>query len=195
MDPLKTIVKYSLFPLRVLVQLGELYVGSDDQPRSAPEPRPAEPQAQARPKPQPKPAPRRRPRPQASTRPKPIGDPAIARKVESAIFRDDAVPKGDINVNVVEGVAYLRGEAITPEMINELEVVAIAVPEVVGVENLLHLPGTPAPTRTDTPPSQRKTRRTKPNSSIVEDRPLERSVTEEQPTAPVRASNGAEKPL
>src|SRR5215210_314549 len=192
MDPLKTVVKYSLMPLRVLVQLGDLYVGSDDQARSAPTPPPmstppAEPVGT---QPRPKTTPRKRATPQASKRPKPIGDPAIARKVESAIFRDDEVPKGDINVNVVDGVAFLRGEAKTPEMIKSLEEQAKAVPEVVGVENLLHLPGTPAPTRTDTPPSQRKTRRTKPHSSIVEDRPVEQRVTEERSTRPVGSSNG-----
>ena len=164
MDPLKTLVNYALMPLRVVVQLGDMYVGTDDQPQSATSP----------PAPTPTPAPKpHRARPQASTRPKPIGDPAIARKVESAIFRDEDVPKGEINVNVVDGVAYLRGQARTPEMINDLEEQARAVPEVVGVENLLHLQGTPP---------QPKTRRTKPNSSIVEDRR-------------VGASNGAEKPL
>ena len=165
MDPLKTVVNYALMPLRILVQLGDLYVGTDEQPQEAQTTAPA---------PTPTPAPKpHRARPQAATRPKPIGDPAIARKVESAIFRDEAVPKGDINVNVVDGVAYLRGQATTPEMINALEAEAKAVPEVVGVENLLHLQGTPP---------QGKTRRTKPNSSIVEDRH-------------VGASNGAEKPL
>lgn len=193
MDPLKTLVKYSLMPLRVLVQLGDLYVGSDDQPRSAPTP-PPEPQPAAA-QPRPRTTARKRTSPQTSKRPKPIGDPAIARKVESAIFRDDDVPKGDINVNVVDGVAYLRGEAKTPEMINALEEQAKAVPEVVGVENLLHLPGTPAPTRTDTPPSQRKTRRTKPRSSIVEDRPVEQRVTEERAPTTAGSSNGTEKPL
>lgn len=191
MNPFKTLVKYSLMPLRVLVELGDLYIGADDQPRSAQEPEtPPSPQPHAQPKPKP-----RRARPQASTRPKPIGDPAIARKVESAIYRDPDVPKGDIDVNVVDGVAFLRGEATSPEMINALEEQAKAVPEVVGVENLLHLPGTPAPTRTDTPPSQRKSRRTKPHSSIVEDRPIERQVTEERGASPVGSSNGAEKPL
>jgi hypothetical protein len=185
MDPLKTLVKYSLMPLRVLVQLGDLYVGGDEQPQAAPAPPPEPAPAAAKP----------RRKPQTSKRPKPIGDPAIARKVESAIFRDEDVPKGDINVNVVDGVAYLRGEAKSPEMINALEEQAKAVTEVVGVENLLHLPGTPAPTRTDTPPSQRKSRRTKPHSSIVGDRPVEQRVTEERAPTTAGSSNGAEKPL
>jgi hypothetical protein len=40
-----------------------------------------------------------------------------------------------------------------------LEERARGIPDVVDVHNLLHLPGTPAPTRTDTPAAQRKTRR------------------------------------
>lgn len=94
--------------------------------------------------------------------PKPqLTDTALARKVESELFRDSRVPKGKIDVNAVERVVYLRGEAKTPEMVNDLERLAAAIPEVERVENLLHLPKTPAPTRTDTPPTQRKTRRTK----------------------------------
>ena len=94
--------------------------------------------------------------------PKPqLTDAALARKVESELFRDSSVPKGKIDVNAVERVIYLRGEAKTPEMVNDLERRAAAIPEVERVENLLHLPKTPAPTRTDSPPSQRKTRRTK----------------------------------
>jgi hypothetical protein len=56
---------------------------------------------------------------------------------------------------------WLRGEAKTPALIKRVEARAAAIPEVERVENLLHLPKTPAPSRTDTPPSQRRTRRTK----------------------------------
>jgi hypothetical protein len=84
----------------------------------------------------------------------------IARKVENEAFRDlDGVSHGKVDVNVAEGVVWLRGEVRTPELIKQLEARTAAVPEVRGVENLLHLPKTPAPTRTDTPPNQRKTRR------------------------------------
>jgi hypothetical protein len=80
--------------------------------------------------------------------PKPdkLNDPALARKVETEIFRDPEVPKGQINVQVSDGVVELRGEVPRPEMIDELVERTRKVPEVRGVENLLHLPGTPAPT-------------------------------------------------
>ena len=93
----------------------------------------------------------------------------IARKVETELFRDPNVPKGHIDVNVVGGVAWLRGEVKTPEDIKRLQAQAQAIPEVKRVENLLHLPKTPAPTRTDTPARQRKPagRRTRPRSAEV----------------------------
>src|SRR4051812_13555166 len=47
-------------------------------------------------------------RPQASSRPKALDDVTIARKVETELFRDPAVPKGDIDVNVADGVLFLR---------------------------------------------------------------------------------------
>jgi hypothetical protein len=93
------------------------------------------------------------------TRPKPgMDDVTLARKVETEIFRVRGVAKGKIDVNAADGVVWLRGEARTPELIRRIEARAAAVPEVARVENLLHLPKTPAPSRTDTPPSQRKTR-------------------------------------
>jgi osmotically-inducible protein OsmY len=72
-------------------------------------------------------------------------DVTLARKVETEIFRPADVPKGRINVNAEDGVVYLRGEADTPEMINELVERARKVQGVTEVENLLHLPKTPAP--------------------------------------------------
>ena len=100
-------------------------------------------------------------RPRSSSRPKPLDDVAITRKVETHVFRDPKVPKGKIQVNTVDGVVWLRGEAKNPAMVKKLEREASSIPEVKRVENLLHLPKTPAPSRTDTPPSERKTRRTR----------------------------------
>ena len=41
---------------------------------------------------------------------------------------------------------FLRGQVDRPELIHDLEEAVRKVPGVRGVENLLHLPGTPAPT-------------------------------------------------
>ena len=71
-------------------------------------------------------------------------DVTLARKVETEIFRDSDVPKGQVNVNVEHGKVVLRGEVQTPEMIRDLEAQARKVQGVQDVENLLHTPGTPA---------------------------------------------------
>jgi osmotically-inducible protein OsmY len=75
----------------------------------------------------------------------PFDDVTLARKVETEIFRDAEVPKGQINVNAENGKIVLRGEVGQPEMIRDLEDRARSVQGVSDVENLLHLPGTEAP--------------------------------------------------
>ena len=87
---------------------------------------------------------RRRSRPDAAER---LNDPALARKVESEIFRDPDAPKGSVDVNVEEGVVYLRGEVESQERVQELGEEARKVEGVRGVENLLHTPGEPAKTK------------------------------------------------
>jgi osmotically-inducible protein OsmY len=78
--------------------------------------------------------------------PKPAPDDVtLAQKVETEIFRDPKVPKGQINVNAENGTVVLRGQVETPELIRDLEQRTRRVQGVQDVENLLHLPGTPAP--------------------------------------------------
>ena len=84
----------------------------------------------------------------AKEEPKPQPDDAtLARKVESEIFRGADVPKGQINVNAENGIVVLRGEVEQPELIKDLEKKTRKVQGVREVENLLHTPGTPAPTK------------------------------------------------
>jgi osmotically-inducible protein OsmY len=75
-----------------------------------------------------------------------LNDPALARKVESEVFRDDSLPKGDISVNAEYGVIYFRGEVASREIMEELTSRARGVDGVRAVENLTHLPGEPAQT-------------------------------------------------
>ena len=77
--------------------------------------------------------------------PKDFDDVTLARKVETELFRPADAPKGSIDVNVENGVVVLRGEADTSDMIDDLVERARKVQGVRDVENLLHLPGTPAP--------------------------------------------------
>jgi osmotically-inducible protein OsmY len=73
-------------------------------------------------------------------------DVTLARKVETEIFRDADIPKGRINVNAENGKVVLRGEVEQPELIKDLEQRTKKVQGVQEVENLLHVPGTAAPT-------------------------------------------------
>ncbi len=74
-------------------------------------------------------------------------DVTLARKVETEIFRDADVPKGQINVNAENGVVVLRGEVEGAELIKDLEKRTKKVQGVKEVENLLHTPGSAAPTK------------------------------------------------
>jgi osmotically-inducible protein OsmY len=76
-----------------------------------------------------------------------IDDVTLARKVETEIFRGADVPKGQVNINAESGVVYLRGELDNPDLIQDLEKAARKVQGVREVENLLHAPGTEAPTK------------------------------------------------
>jgi hypothetical protein len=72
---------------------------------------------------------------------KDLDDATLTDKIETRIFRPADVPKGQINVNVQEGLVQLRGEVPTPEMIRDLEAQVRDIHGVRDVENLLHLPG------------------------------------------------------
>jgi hypothetical protein len=74
--------------------------------------------------------------------PKDYDDATLADKIKSEIFRPADVPKGQININVQEGVVQLRGEVASPEMIDDLEEQVRRIHGVREVENLLHPPGT-----------------------------------------------------
>lgn len=74
-------------------------------------------------------------------------DATLAQRVESELFRDAEIPKGQINVNAEAGIVVLRGELERPEQIRSIEQAVSSMPGVRGVHNLLHLPGTPVPDR------------------------------------------------
>jgi BON domain len=96
------------------------------------------------------------PPPRRQAPPKRLDDVTITRKVETVLFREGSVDKGKISVNTANGVVSLRGEAKTPEQIKQLEAKAREIPEVKEVENLLHLPKTPARASKRQPAAARK---------------------------------------
>ncbi len=89
--------------------------------------------------------------------PKPgLTDQELARKVESIIFREAEAPKGTVNVDAAGSTVWLRGEVPSDETRQRLVSQTSAIPEVEKVEDLLHLPGEPAPTRADAPTAVRR---------------------------------------
>jgi osmotically-inducible protein OsmY len=74
-----------------------------------------------------------------------LDDTTLVDKVESIVFRDRAVPKGQININAENGVVFLRGEVDSPELVNALEARVRKVRGVRGVKNLLNAAGSSAP--------------------------------------------------
>jgi hypothetical protein len=75
---------------------------------------------------------------------KDFDDATLADKVKSELFRPESVPKGQINVNVQNGVVQLRGEVPGPDLIKDLEARVRRIHGVREVENLLHPPGVEA---------------------------------------------------
>ena len=75
-----------------------------------------------------------------------VNDATLKERVESELLGDPKVPKGQININAEQGVVVLRGEVPSERMRSKLEKRAGEVHGVWYVENLLHLPGEPAPT-------------------------------------------------
>jgi osmotically-inducible protein OsmY len=76
---------------------------------------------------------------------KDLDDVTLAHKIETELFRDPDVPKGQINVNVHGGLVQLRGEVPSLDMLSDLVARTRRIQGVQEIENLLHLPGKPAP--------------------------------------------------
>jgi hypothetical protein len=114
---------------------------------------------------------------------KDLDDVTLARKVETEIFRPANSPKGKVDVNAVDGTVWLRGEVKNQKQIEEIEAKVRAIPEVQGVENLLHLPKTPAPSRTRGGAKKTTTKRAasaKSKSSGGSTRKFDRAKTSEK---------------
>jgi osmotically-inducible protein OsmY len=81
----------------------------------------------------------------ASSESPPPSDETLTAKVESEVLSRWNYPKGQINVNTVDGVVELRGTCETTDQIHQLEQDVRKVTGVVDVRNYLHLPEAPAP--------------------------------------------------
>jgi hypothetical protein len=77
--------------------------------------------------------------------PRELDDVTLARKVETELFRDPSVPKGQISINAQRGVVQLRGEVPDATMLSDLVARTRRIQGVRDVESLLHLHGVDAP--------------------------------------------------
>lgn len=77
----------------------------------------------------------------------PENDVVLADRVRTEVLRDSGIPKGDVLFDVADGVVTLRGQVERLDIIEEIEARVRRVYGVRDVENLLHVPGTPAPRR------------------------------------------------
>jgi hypothetical protein len=79
--------------------------------------------------------------------PRPADDLTLRDRVESEVFRNPDLPKGQINIDVESAVVTVRGQVDNAFLIATVEKAILEVPGVSGVENLLHVSGTPAPNK------------------------------------------------
>lgn len=76
----------------------------------------------------------------------PLNDQTLKHKVESEVFGSGRFPKGSILVDAHDGIVALRGQVDDAEQRGALVESVGRVEGVKDVEDLLHLPGEPAPT-------------------------------------------------
>jgi hypothetical protein len=74
-------------------------------------------------------------------------DVTLKHKVETELFGRAGFPKGDILIDVTEGVVALRGQVSRPDEVKDIEARTRRIVGVHEVRNLLHLPKTPAPNK------------------------------------------------
>lgn len=66
-----------------------------------------------------------------------LDDRMITDRVLSIVFRDPDLPKGEVNINTVDGIVYLRGTLTEPSLSSEIEKRVRKVEGVRDVANLI----------------------------------------------------------
>ena len=78
-----------------------------------------------------------------------LDDNTLRDRVESELFRDPEVPKGNLNLDVAGGRVTLRGQLQRPEQIRQVQERVASLPGVREVQSYLHLEGTEAPNKAE----------------------------------------------
>ena len=125
-----------------------------------------------------------------------MDDVTLARKVETELFRDFKALKGKIDVNAVDGTVWLRGEVKNPAQNKAVEAKVRDIPEVQDVENLLHQPKTPAPTRKKGAPASKREKKAEPRrfTKVSDDRAADIAPAAEPAPAEVASEGTGRKP-
>ena len=126
-----------------------------------------------------------------------MDDVTLARKVENEIFRESKTLKGKIDVNAVDGTVWLRGEVKNPAQSKAVEAKVREIPEVQDVENLLHQPETPAPTRQKkAKPTSKREKATQPRrfTKVSSDDQTSKSTSAEPTPVEAAAEGSGRKP-
>jgi osmotically-inducible protein OsmY len=76
-----------------------------------------------------------------------MDDATVADRIRSEVLGRPGLDAGGLVVDVQDGVAHLRGEMQDEARITEVVAMTRSVAGVRDVENLIHVPGTPAPNK------------------------------------------------
>lgn len=78
-----------------------------------------------------------------------VDDQTLRDRVESELFRDPEIPKGNINLDLADGRVTVRGQLHRPEQIRQVQERIARIPGVREVQSYLHLQGTEAPNQAE----------------------------------------------
>lgn len=109
-----------------------------------------------------------------------IDDETLQRRVEADVYGSRRVTKSKVQIEVNEGVVWLRGEAKSQAVVDEVEQRAAAIDGVRRVENLLRVAKAPSRERPKARTSQRTQKRPTPKRSS---RPKPAAASAPPPTA------------
>lgn len=76
-----------------------------------------------------------------------VDDLTLVDRVQSELFEDPTMPKADLLFDAVQGVVTIRGQVESEAEMERISAAVLSIAGVVGVRNLLHGPGDPAPNK------------------------------------------------
>jgi hypothetical protein len=96
-----------------------------------------------------------------------VDDDTLERQVEADVFGSRRVARGKVQVEVAEGVVWLRGEVKSASAADEVEARAGAIDGVKRVENLIRVAKPQPKTKTQKRPAPKRSSREKPAAATA----------------------------